>query len=201
MYQLGEYLLDPKSRSLSRDGESIDVQGLIFDLHLYMARRPGELLDRDTLLAEIWGHTHRSDASVSQAIRKARAALGDDGTRQAYIQTVHGRGFSLICDVQRLSPSAPVSAPPTRRVWLLAALLAVVTLAVTVYWPRTPETRVGTLRQKLIVSPFENASGDERYGWFEYGLAETTSLLLDQVASKKTYGSVARNRRLGGRLR
>lgn len=57
------------------------------------------MVTKDELVAAVWDDRAVSDASISSRIRSARQALGDDGVRQSFIRTVHGRGFRFVAEV------------------------------------------------------------------------------------------------------
>jgi DNA-binding winged helix-turn-helix (wHTH) protein len=50
-----------------------------------MARRPGQLLTKDELVAAVWAGSVVTDASLNQAVRELRKALGDDARSPRYI--------------------------------------------------------------------------------------------------------------------
>ena len=62
----------------------------------YMAERPHELLSKQQLIDTIWPDTIVTEASLNQAIRELRKALGDDARSPKFIETVHRRGFRFI---------------------------------------------------------------------------------------------------------
>ena len=125
-YRFDNFEIDPAARQLLRDGVPVEVQGLVFDLLLFMAQRPGELLSKERLLDEVWRNQHLTDATIAQAVRKARAALGDDGRTQSIIRTVHGRGVRFEAEVEVVTVDAARAAiaakserasPQVRRGW------------------------------------------------------------------------------------
>ncbi|TNE71834.1 response regulator transcription factor [bacterium] len=60
-----------------------------FELLFYLANRKGKVLDRQTLLNEVWGNNiYVIDRTIDVHIRKIREKLGDD-----YIETVKGVGY------------------------------------------------------------------------------------------------------------
>ena len=60
-----------------------------FELLFYLANRKGKVLDRQTLLNEVWGsNIYVIDRTIDVHIRKIREKLGDD-----YIETVKGVGY------------------------------------------------------------------------------------------------------------
>lgn len=97
--RFGGFELDVAAFELRRDGEPVDVEPQVFDVLHYLASRSGELVTKEQLLDDVWGDRFVSDSSLSSRIKSARAAVGDDGTRQAVIKTVHGRGFRFVATV------------------------------------------------------------------------------------------------------
>ncbi len=60
-----------------------------FELLYYLASRKGKVLDRQTLLNEVWGNNiYVIDRTVDVHVRKIREKIGDE-----YIETVKGVGY------------------------------------------------------------------------------------------------------------
>ncbi len=107
--RFGSFALDPKRFELRRDGARVDVEPRTFDLIALLARHAGHTVPRETIFRVVWGDRIVSDAALSSQIRAARRVLGDDGTTQSLIATVHGRGFRL-----RARALAPPDEPDQR---------------------------------------------------------------------------------------
>jgi pimeloyl-ACP methyl ester carboxylesterase len=91
------------------------VEPQVFDLIAHLAARAGELVTRDDLVAAVWGGRIVSESAIDARISAARAALGDDGRRQALIRTVPRRGFRLVAAVETAArPRTGTHAPPVR---------------------------------------------------------------------------------------
>jgi pimeloyl-ACP methyl ester carboxylesterase len=99
LIRFGEYEIDPVAYQLRRGGQPIDIEPQVFEVLTYLATRPGELVTREQLLDNVWGDRFVSESSLSSRIRSARVAVGDDGSRQAAIKTVHGRGYRFVASV------------------------------------------------------------------------------------------------------
>ncbi|MGH7599983.1 MAG: response regulator [bacterium] len=68
-----------------------------FEVLVYLAKRPGRVVTRDTLLNEIWGDdVVVIDRTIDVHIRKIREKLGDDHMR--LIETIKGVGYRLKAD-------------------------------------------------------------------------------------------------------
>lgn len=100
--------IDTAAYRLTRAGEAVAVERLVFDLLTLLARHPGRVFSRDELLAEIWPGRLVSDTTISGTVKNARKAIGDDGKRQKFIQTVHGRGFRWVAEVAVSDTAAPI---------------------------------------------------------------------------------------------
>ena len=65
-----------------------------FEILLFLAKRPGKVITRDTLLNTIWGEdVIVIDRTIDVHIRKIREKLGEDG--DGLIETIKGVGYRL----------------------------------------------------------------------------------------------------------
>jgi DNA-binding winged helix-turn-helix (wHTH) protein/tetratricopeptide (TPR) repeat protein len=143
LHRFGEFALDTASCELRRAGELVAVQRRVFDFLAHMVKNPDRLVKKEELLEEVWGGVAVSEASLAQAVKHARRALGDDADQPAYLLTVRGRGYRFAGAVTRHAPSeakreserpaaprAPVSAPLVGREGELARVEEIVRDAV-----------------------------------------------------------------------
>ena len=87
----GDVEVDPRTRRVSRAGRQVHLTPIEFDLLLELAARPGEVFDRERLLADVWGYRDGSGArTVDSHVRALRKKLGPD-----LIRTVHGVGYAM----------------------------------------------------------------------------------------------------------
>lgn len=87
---LGDVSLDLDRRRVDRRGEPVHLTPTEFDLVAFLARRPGVVFPRETLLAEVWGYRDGSGVrTVDSHVRSVRRKLG-----ATVIRTVHGIGYS-----------------------------------------------------------------------------------------------------------
>jgi pimeloyl-ACP methyl ester carboxylesterase len=109
-YRFGTCELDTERHELLVDGESRSVEPQVFDVLAALVGRAGALVSQDELIEAVWGGRIVSDSAISARISAARAAIGDDGKRQALIRTVPRKGFRF---VGTLEDAAPVPAAET----------------------------------------------------------------------------------------
>ncbi|HZD25102.1 MAG TPA: winged helix-turn-helix domain-containing protein [Alphaproteobacteria bacterium] len=98
--------LDTALFELRRSGERIPVEPQVFDLLVFLVRNHDRIVTKEEIFAAIWGNRIVSDAALSSQIKAARRALGDDGTSQRMIATVHGRGFRFVGAVETTEAAA-----------------------------------------------------------------------------------------------
>jgi DNA-binding response OmpR family regulator len=105
-----EIEVDVDARRVRRRGETIHLTPTEFDLLVCLAERPGRVLTREQLLADVWGYRDGSGArTVDSHVRALRRKLGDE-----VIRTVHGVGYGLGDPVEPAPdrPDPPVAPPP-----------------------------------------------------------------------------------------
>jgi two-component system, OmpR family, response regulator MtrA len=94
--RLGPLVIDLAGRSVSRDGsaEEIPLTRTEFELLVDLARHPGQVLARDTLLDRIWGYDYLGDSRlVDVAVGRLRAKVEADPASPELILTVRGAGY------------------------------------------------------------------------------------------------------------
>jgi len=77
---------------LRRAGEEIRVEPQVFDVLAYLVQHRGAVVRKEELLDAVWGDRFVSESALTTRIKAVRQAVGDDGSRQLIIRTVHGKG-------------------------------------------------------------------------------------------------------------
>ena len=79
-----------------RDGETVDLTSMEFELLLILARRHGRKMSRDDILSELRGiDAAILTRSVDIMVSRLRQKIGDSSKPFRFIQTVWGRGYSF----------------------------------------------------------------------------------------------------------
>ena len=79
---------------MRREGREIALTRTEFDLLVDLARHPGQVLARDTLLDRIWGYDYLGDSRlVDVAVGRLRAKIEADPASPELIVTVRGAGY------------------------------------------------------------------------------------------------------------
>jgi TolB-like protein len=116
-HHFGPFTLDPDRFELRRDGVRVPMEPQVFLLLRHLVDHRDRLVTKDELVDAVFGGRAVSDAAIASRVRSAREAVGDDGTRQAVIRTVHGQGFRFVAEMHAL-PWAQVADtfPPTPKI-------------------------------------------------------------------------------------
>jgi DNA-binding response OmpR family regulator len=89
--ELGDLRVDAAARRVWRREEEVRLTPTEFDLLVCLAARPGTVVTRERLLADVWDWPDASGTrTVDSHVKGLRAKLGGD-----LIRTVHGVGYAL----------------------------------------------------------------------------------------------------------
>ena len=99
-YQFGRYSLDPERFDLTENGQLVSIEPQVFTLLKLLVENQDRLISKDEIIAAVWNNKIASDASIANRIKLARSAIGDDGSTQKYIRTIHGQGFRFVGDAK-----------------------------------------------------------------------------------------------------
>jgi TolB-like protein/tetratricopeptide (TPR) repeat protein len=110
--RFGKFELDVRSRELrcieqrrpdvpGDIGSCVRLQEQPLEILRLMLERPGDVITRDELRQRLWpqGTFVDFEHSLNAAIKRLRAALGDDADHPRFIETVPRRGYRFIGDV------------------------------------------------------------------------------------------------------
>ncbi len=94
--QFGRIVINPASRTVHRDGETVPLTPKAFDLLLALVRRRGAVASRVDLLRELWDYNAEVvTRTVDMHIAELRRKLEDDPAHPAHILTVRKIGYRL----------------------------------------------------------------------------------------------------------
>jgi DNA-binding winged helix-turn-helix (wHTH) protein/Tfp pilus assembly protein PilF len=94
-------------RELLRQGRRVRLQDQPLQVLEELLLRPGELVTREHLIGRLWPkRIVEFDAALNAAVRRLRAALGDEAETPRYIETVPRQGYRFIGALQNLDVAA-----------------------------------------------------------------------------------------------
>ncbi|WP_438350929.1 response regulator transcription factor [Paenibacillus sp. FA6] len=93
---IGELYIDPRSRMVRRNTQSIELTPKEYDLLLYLARHVNQVCSRERILKLVWKYDYSLGTNVVDVyIRYLRLKI-DKGHRHKMIHTSRGVGYILI---------------------------------------------------------------------------------------------------------
>jgi DNA-binding response OmpR family regulator len=97
-----DIVIDVPARDVRVAGTVVELTGIEFDILVTLARRPGRVVPRDTLLSQAGrDDVTVGDRTVDVHVSHLRRKLGDDPRAPRLIKTVRGVGYVLAKDGER----------------------------------------------------------------------------------------------------
>jgi DNA-binding response OmpR family regulator len=94
---VGRYRIDRRRRVIEMDGEAVTLQHKEYELAQYLFANLGQLLPRERLLRQVWGHDTAADSSRSldTYVGRLRLKLQLQPQNGLQLSTVYGVGYRL----------------------------------------------------------------------------------------------------------
>src|ERR1700728_1168226 len=107
-YHFGEFELDRERFELRRNGDALKLERIPLELLLLLAERQGAVVTRQEIIDRLWGKDVFVDTEhgINTAIRKIRQTLKDDPEQPRFVQTVTGKGYRFVAEINGAEPEA-----------------------------------------------------------------------------------------------
>jgi TolB-like protein/DNA-binding winged helix-turn-helix (wHTH) protein/Tfp pilus assembly protein PilF len=209
--RFGVFEADLRLGELTKRGKRVALQEQPFQVLAMLLAKPGELVSREELRAKLWPQTIVDfDHGVNKAISKIRDALGDSAESPRFVETIAGRGYRFLADVNvadsgaadvdvadaggaignidiGVVPPAPAAAPepkPRRsRVLELGLGLALMAAVILAAWLMHSRQAATPTFSSLAVLPFQNLSNDADQEYFADGMTDELITNLGQISA------------------
>lgn len=98
----GKFQVDLQRQGLFLEGQPLKLRAKVYKALTLLLSRAGEIVTREEVRKQLWPDTFlaSSDANVNRTMNKLRQVLGDALANPQYIETIRGRGYRFIADVQ-----------------------------------------------------------------------------------------------------
>lgn len=110
LYQFSDYNLEVDEGVLKKGETKIPLTRKAFEILVVLLKNHGRVVDKETLLNEVWADTYVEETTLAQNIFTIRKTLSA-GNGGAYIETVPRRGYKFVADVTELSSSEEAVIP------------------------------------------------------------------------------------------
>ena len=120
LFRFRECELDVAAFELRRHGKPVRLERRPMELLLLLVENRGALVSRDYIVKRLWGEHAFVDVEmgVNTAIRKVRQALSDPSTAPVFIETVSGKGYRFVANVEAIH-QVSASLPTRTRIAVL----------------------------------------------------------------------------------
>lgn len=93
----GPFVLNSKSRMLTKNGKTVDLTQVEFQILEFFMRNPNTALERSAILDEVWGSNYFGDVKIVDVnIRRLRMKIEEEPSNPRYLQTVWGFGYKWV---------------------------------------------------------------------------------------------------------
>lgn len=214
--RFGPYEVDLRSGELRKFGVRVKLGEQPLQILLLLIERPGELVRREELRANLWPENTfvDFDHGLNSAVQRLRDSLSDTAEKAKWIETVPRRGYRFVGELEWYKPNGsssdvqPTTAAPDQTAqspsihvqaiakpvakwrWLALALLCVVGLGILtrVFWG-SRDAKSATSIRSLAVLPLEDLSGDAFQDRFADGM---TDELITALANNPSLRVISR---------
>ncbi|MEK8090101.1 response regulator transcription factor [Thermithiobacillus plumbiphilus] len=95
--RVGACEVDFVRQQMQRDNYPLEASAREFELLRYFVDHAGQVISRDVLLIEIWGHQREIvTRTVDNFILRLRKKIEPDPANPRYLLTIHGSGYKLV---------------------------------------------------------------------------------------------------------
>lgn len=94
---LGEFVLDLRSHTLTKNGEPIELTQVEFQITEFFFTNPNVALSRDEILKFVWGNTYYGqDKVIDVNIHRLRNKIEEEPSQPKHLTTVWGIGYRWV---------------------------------------------------------------------------------------------------------
>src|ERR1700744_1168896 len=94
--RFGPFELSIAERILRREDKVLPLGSRAFDILIYLAERPGEVIAKQEIIDHVWSDVTVEEGSLRVHVAAIRKALGDGQFGNRYIANIKGRGYSFV---------------------------------------------------------------------------------------------------------
>ncbi len=93
----GEFILNLKSRVLTKSGKPVDLTQVEFQIMEFFMQNPNSAMERTQILKHVWGENYFGDVKIVDVnIRRLRMKIEDDPSSPRHILTIWGYGYKWV---------------------------------------------------------------------------------------------------------
>ncbi len=115
LYEFDDFRVDPNQKCLWHGEELVSVTPKAFDTLVVLLENKGRVVDKDTLLNQVWADTFVEEATLAQNISTLRRTLSLQPNGKQFIETIPRRGYRFVGEVREIIDDEELFVVETRR--------------------------------------------------------------------------------------
>ncbi len=198
-YQLGSWIICPRTNTLINNVDTRSIDNKSMQVLLFLIQRAGENVTKGQIFEHVWKGSFVADDILSVAVSKIRKALGDNARSPTFIKTLPGVGYSLIAEVEVITPTEQVKIKETGSsslyksgisksglyVGIITILLIVTSWALYLINIDEGSSTNPISINSIAVLPFDDLSAKQDNQHFSDGLSDAIINQLSQIKQLK----------------
>src|SRR5688572_263173 len=105
IFRFNDFELDVAAYQLRRRGRPVRLERQPMDVLILLVERRRHLVSRADIVERLWGQDVFVDVEtgIHTAVRKIRQALGDSVSTPVFVETIPGKGYRFVAEVEVVS--------------------------------------------------------------------------------------------------
>ncbi|WP_080672645.1 winged helix-turn-helix domain-containing protein [Pseudoalteromonas luteoviolacea] len=186
-YQLGRWLVCPKTNSIKNKSETRMLDNKSMQVLLLLIQEAGKVVTKETIFEQVWAGKFVAADILSVTISKIRKALDDSARNPIFIKTIPNEGYLLIAEVKKVE-TPYVSSMESATQQKFVAICCVLPILFLIWYFTQPDEKAEPQSvnvHSIAVLPFEDLSPLQDSQYFAEGLSDAIINQLSQVKSLK----------------
>ncbi len=105
LYEFGDFSFDADEKILLNGGKRVPLTPKSLDLLRVLIENHGRIVEKETLLAEVWAGSFVEESNLTFTISLLRKALCDNSKSSRLIETVPKRGYRFVAETKEIFAS------------------------------------------------------------------------------------------------
>lgn len=153
IYKFEDFQLNKRNRALFQQGKQLHLSQRAFEILLFLIEHQGQIVTKEFLLEKIWNDSFVEEGNLAVQMSALRNLLGEKRGEYKYIQTVTGKGYCFVADVEKVEVENLIQPAVKKNVSETDLSIAVLP-----FWNRSEDSNIDFLAEGITESLISNLS-------------------------------------------